>query len=240
MATLKDTQDAQTKPLRIGVLIHAPVQLLDVSAIDLFGMLTRDYLAACKLPSPIVNLGVPVEIKYISSVPFTPPSEALSTKSLSATLISPASPPALAEMTASAALRLSTHIGDESVAPGMLDILFIPGPDPGLEIPEAVGVWLRGHREHGESDESVKNGKQGKSTGVTLMSVCTGIFILASSGVLDGYVATGPRALVGELSAQHPRVKWVDNVRWVRSGGKEGRIWTSGELVFLFLGCWSP
>jgi len=187
------------KPLRIGVLIHAPVQLLDLSPIDLFSMLTPDYLQACTLPAPLVNLGIPVTIEYISS----------------STAFPPASPPHLAHLTASAALRLTTHIAAPTVAPGALDIILIPGPDPRLAIPDAVGAWLRSHYDCGD---------------VVLMSVCTGIFVLASSGVLEGEEATGPRALVGELRGKWGGVKWIEGVRWVRSGGKGGRVWTSGRF----------
>jgi hypothetical protein len=197
----------EPKPLRIGVLIHAPVQLLDLSPIDLFGMLTQDYLQACNLPAPLVNLGIPVTIEYISSTAFPPTSPNPTAPPPSST------PPHLAHLTATAALRLTTHIAAQTVAPGSLDIILIPGPDPRLAIPDAVGAWLRRHYDHGD---------------VTLMSVCTGVFVLASSGVLDGKEATGPRALVGELRGKWGGVKWVEGVRWVRSGGAGGRVWTSG------------
>lgn len=64
------------------------------------------------------------------------------------------------------------------------------------------------------------------------MSVCTGIFVLASSGVLEGKEATGPRALVGELRGKWPGVRWVER-RWCRGGG--GRVWSSG--MFVDFGC---
>jgi len=66
------------------------------------------------------------------------------------------------------------------------------------------------------------------------MSVCTGIFVLASSGVLEGKQATGPRALTGELKGKWPGVKWGEG-RWVRDGRGKGEVWTSGELGIAFL-----
>jgi putative intracellular protease/amidase len=199
------TTDDKPTPLRVGVLIHAPIQLLDLSPIDLFGMLTKDYLQACRLPSPLVNLGIPVEIHYISSTPF--PTSAPQPENPSV-----ATSPTLAGMTASAALRLTASIDDGVVAPGKLDIILIPGPDPSLTIPDATGEWLRAHYEQ---------------AGATLMSVCTGIFVLASSRVLEGKSATGPRGLMGELRGSWPGVRWVEG-RWVKDGNGNREVWSSG------------
>src|SRR5438270_3286213 len=104
------------KPLRIGVLILPPSQLLDVSPIDLFGMLTREYLEACRLPAPILALGIPVEIHYISAIASPQPGST--------------SPEVkLAECTANAAIRITAMTHDMAIAPGELDIILIPGPD---------------------------------------------------------------------------------------------------------------
>lgn len=119
-------------------------------------------------------------------------------------------------MTASAALRLTDSLDDKEVVPGKLDIILIPGPDPRLAIPDAIGEWLKAHYDHG---------------GATLMSVCTGVFVLASSGVLEGKHATGPRGLMGELRGRWPGVKWEEG-RWVDDSG--GRLWTSGMWCFSF------
>ena len=53
--------------LRIGVYIphEGGAQLLDLSPIDLFGMLRPEYLAACKLPGPLISLGIESEIQYV-------------------------------------------------------------------------------------------------------------------------------------------------------------------------------
>jgi transcriptional regulator GlxA family with amidase domain len=112
-----------TKSIRIGVFIPAGAQLLDVSPIDLFGMLSPEYLRACMLPAPLVNLGTSSAIHYIS-MPET------STH---------------AELTASAFLKISKTTNDEEVRPGMLDILLIPGPDPSTLFDAEVLDFVRAH-----------------------------------------------------------------------------------------------
>src|ERR1700712_3903031 len=99
---------AVAKHLRIGVFIPAGCQLLDMSGIDLFFMLSPSYLTACGLPAPLVALGIPSTIYYIS-LPSTG-SEV--------------------ELTGNAFLRVSKTTEDKEVQPGMLDIMMVPGPDP--------------------------------------------------------------------------------------------------------------
>lgn len=195
----------KSKTLRIGVLILPPSQLLDVSPIDLFGMLTREYLEACRLPAPLLALGIPVEIHYISATAIPQPE---STASLEVTL---------AECTANAALRVTATIHDTALAPGKLDIILIPGPDPSLDPPQGMGKFIRNHFD----------------TGCVIMSVCTGIFPLAASGVLKGKKATGPRALLSGLRKKYPETVWSDK-RWC----KDGNIWSSGmSAAFHFRSC---
>ncbi|TAQ88219.1 Peptidylprolyl isomerase [Chlorociboria aeruginascens] len=109
--------------LRIGVFIPNGAQLLDLSPVDLFGMLSSAYLTACQLPAPLVNLGIPSTIHYIS-VPKIG---------------------SQVEMTASAFLRITKTIHDVEVQPGMLDILLIPGPDPASIFEEDVLKFVRHH-----------------------------------------------------------------------------------------------
>jgi hypothetical protein len=111
------------KRLRIGVFIPGGAQLLDMSPVDLFGMLSPDYLRACQLPGPLVALGLPSTIHYIA-MPDT------------GTHI---------ELTANAFLRASKTIKDPDVQPGMLDIVLIPGPDPSKIFEEEVLQFVRAH-----------------------------------------------------------------------------------------------
>lgn len=114
---------AVAKPIRIGVFIPKTVQLLDLSPIDLFGMLDPTYLAACKLPAPLIACGTPSEIHYISM---------------------PDSGQHI-ELTAHAFLRVSKTVSDPGVQPGALDILLAPGPDPSEVFDDNVLEFLRGH-----------------------------------------------------------------------------------------------
>ena len=54
------------KPLKVGVLLVGAVQLLDFSPVDLFAMLTPEYLKACLVPEEVVALGQEIEFLYIS------------------------------------------------------------------------------------------------------------------------------------------------------------------------------
>jgi hypothetical protein len=49
------------KPLRIAVLLTFEAQMLDLAGIDLFGMISKEYLEAA-LPNPIVSLGLDVKV----------------------------------------------------------------------------------------------------------------------------------------------------------------------------------
>jgi len=186
------------KHLRIGVFVPKGCQLLDMSPVDLFGMLALDYMRACTLPTPLIAMATPSTIHYISIPPSGPH----------------------IELTASAFLRVSKTVLDEEVQPGMLDVLLVPGPDPALIFDEEVLEFVRGH--------TAWKGVDGKRTDV--LSVCTGCFVLAQSGVLKGKVASGPRAIVPALKKKFPDTKWVDDKRWVH----DGNIWSSGKRALPF------
>jgi transcriptional regulator GlxA family with amidase domain len=134
------------------------------------------------------------------------------TSDLTITYIS-ADPATLAPTTASLGLGINTGLDDPAVAPGKLDILLIPGPPPGMHIEEPVLDFVRAH--------------VGK--GVDLLTICTGIFVAAAAGVLDGKHASGPRGLTDILTKSHPKVKWEDKRWW-----NDGRVWTSGMLPLSF------
>lgn len=182
-----------SSPIHIGVLLLPPVQLLDVSPIDLFGMLTPSYLASTPLPGPLLAGAVPITISYIA----------------------PQGAGSLASCTASANLRIDAGFDDASVAPGKLEILMIPGPEPKAETDERAKRFIRAHVEGG---------------GVTLMTVCTGCLPAARAGVFKGKKVTGPRGLLGGLKKEFPDTEWIDK-RWTR----DGRMWSSGESVSAFL-----
>lgn len=112
--------------LQVGLLAFKAIQFLDASPVDLFGMLTRDYLEACQLPSPLIELGQQVDIHYISE----------------------GGAGTITDMTANAGLRISAGLEDEAVKPGKLDILLIPGPDPRETTPDNYKRFIKSHGEH--------------------------------------------------------------------------------------------
>ena len=91
------------------------------------------------------------------------------------------------------------------------DVLLVPGGDvQEAEQDHAVLAFVRKHA--------------GGSRRV--MSVCTGSFILAASGVLDGLQATTFTPRIDQMAARYPKVEVVRDVRWVDNG----RIVTSAGL----------
>ncbi|KAG9238656.1 PfpI endopeptidase-like protein [Amylocarpus encephaloides] len=122
---------ASQKKLRIGVYCPGSTQLLDLSCVDIFGMLDPSYLGGLGLPSSVVDLGVPCEINYISA---------------------PKMEEDHIELTANAFLRATKTIKDTDVQPGMLDIVLVPGPDPSEIFPEDILDFVRGHANFKGSD----------------------------------------------------------------------------------------
>ena len=156
-------------------------------------MLTPEYLTSCQLPAPLISNGVPMTITYVSETGAT----------------------SICELTASAGLRITAGLDDPSVAPGKVDILLIPGPDPRQLPSEPVLKFVRAHAE---------------KDGCVVMTICTGVYVAGHAGILNGRTATGPRGLLitGELQKKFPEVKWIDK-RWV----KDGDVWCSGTLLLL-------
>jgi transcriptional regulator GlxA family with amidase domain len=61
----------------------------------------------------------------------------------------------------------------------------------------------------------------------TIVSICTGAFVLAAAGLLDGRRATTHWLVMDELAARHPAVRVVDEGIFVR----DGRVWTSAGVT---------
>ncbi|KAG9790336.1 hypothetical protein KCU88_g1350, partial [Aureobasidium melanogenum] len=123
-------QSPKATSLRVGVLLIPPVQLLDASPIDLFGMLTPTYLQSCGLPQPLLDLAIDVSIHYISA----------------------SGPDTHAPMTSSATLPVTDGLDSPAVQPGNLDTLLIPGPDPNLVPDQSVLDFIRAHQNAAATD----------------------------------------------------------------------------------------
>eukprot|EP01090_Pellita_catalonica_P014254 TRINITY_DN3580_c0_g1_i1.p1 TRINITY_DN3580_c0_g1~~TRINITY_DN3580_c0_g1_i1.p1 ORF type:complete len:193 (-),score=12.73 TRINITY_DN3580_c0_g1_i1:338-916(-) len=59
-----------------------------------------------------------------------------------------------------------------------------------------------------------------------IASVCTGVFLLAKSNLLDGHIVTTHWEDISDLSYQFPNLQVIDNRRWVTSG----KYTTSGGI----------
>jgi putative intracellular protease/amidase/YHS domain-containing protein len=107
------------------------------------------------------------------------------------------------------------------------DVLVLPGgaTDEALKDPRLVG-WVK--KAAGEAE-------------VTL-SVCTGAFILAKAGLLDGKAATTHWGAIAELRKEYPKVtvhadrRWVDNGKVVTAAGVSAGIDASLHVVERLLG----
>ncbi len=181
--------------VRIGVLVLPPTgcQLLDLACVDVFCIGSYDYLKQVGdyAPAQIADIAPNVEIKYISTV-----------KSGS-----------LVPLTANLKIEITHSITDPEAAPGALDIVLIPGPDPnGTWGSEDVKAWLRA---------------QGTTEGVDILSVCTGIFVCGEAGLLKGRKASGPRGFQDLIKHRFEGVKLVgDEYRWVN----DGNLWSGGRF----------
>ncbi|KAI3397590.1 hypothetical protein diail_10562 [Diaporthe ilicicola] len=182
------------KHLHIGVFVPSPsaAQLLDTACVDVFAISSYQYLSPLPMiPSHLSSLAPEVTISYIGSQ----------------------KPGSLIKLTADMKIELSHHFSDADVAPGKLDVVLVPGPDPRDTWDGDILSWLR---------------EQGATPGTDILSVCTGIYICAAAGLVDGRRVCGPRALQSELRKGYPKADFVgEKLRWVR----DGNFWSSGGVT---------
>lgn len=128
---------------------------------------------------------------------------------------------AFQSLTAQAKLATNATLKTPNVQPGQLDILMIPGPPPGLKMSAETSHFVQQHAGHG----------------TIILTICTGCFVAAQAGILDGLNASGPRALVPSLRKGYPKVVWDDKHRWVKSVSNHGKgeIWSSGMFDLLMI-----
>ncbi|KUL85316.1 hypothetical protein ZTR_07960 [Talaromyces verruculosus] len=196
-----------SKELRVGILFTGIVQLLDLAAVDLFGMTTPEYLAICGLPQEIIDLARPLKLYYIGC----PSATALTTSNASNAV----------QVTSTAGVCLTHTIDDGDVSPGNLDILVIPGPEPTTIPDEKTQAFVRAHHENK----------------TTFLVICSGAFVTARSGIYEGRHVTGPRAFLPVLKEEFPNATWDDSVRVVQDGHiwTGGGITNGIDLVAAYL-----
>ncbi|KAJ5692396.1 hypothetical protein N7462_001819 [Penicillium macrosclerotiorum] len=178
-------------PLRIGVLLVNCVQLLDLAALDLLYMASPEWIEDIGMPKTLVDQGRPCQIYYIGRE----------------------GKDALVPVTSHMSIRLTDSVDNETVAPGKLDILFVPGPSPRVMPPaEEYLEFVRGHN----------------AAGATIMTICTGSLVAAHAGITKGKVGTSPRFLIPYLRKHFPETKlWDDSMRVTR----DGNLWMCGGIT---------
>ncbi|KAI3325063.1 ThiJ/PfpI family protein [Xylariaceae sp. AK1471] len=111
-------------PVKIGVFIPGEAQVLDLACIDVFHMMSKEYLSIIPMiPKHIVDIAPSVHISYITS-PKTKP---------------------MVPLTANMTIRATHDITDAEVQPGKLDILLVPGPDPSASWDKPILDFLQAH-----------------------------------------------------------------------------------------------
>ncbi|KAJ5459817.1 uncharacterized protein N7458_001369 [Penicillium daleae] len=180
-----------SEPLRIGVLLVNCVQLLDLAALDLLYMASPEWLEDIGMPKHLADLGRPCEIHYIARD----------------------GPDKMASVTSELSIRITNSVKDLAVAPGKLDILFLPGPSPRVMPPaEEYLDFVRKHN----------------AAGTTIMTICTGALVAAHAGITKGKVSTSPRFLIPYLKKHFPDTKlWDDTMRVTH----DGNLWMSGGIT---------
>lgn len=178
-------------PLRVGVLLVDSVQLLDIAAVDLLYMTSPEYIEAIGMPKPMQELGRPCQVRYIGRD----------------------GPKQHSPVTAHLEVALTDSLASPAVAPGNLDVLFIPGPPPAnMPCGEDYLEFVRQHF----------------AAGAEVMSVCTAALVIAYSGITKGKMATAPRFLIPRLRKEFPETKlWDDSMRIIR----DGNLWSCGTFL---------
>ncbi|KAK1835631.1 class I glutamine amidotransferase-like protein [Podospora conica] len=119
----------------------------------------------------------------------------------------------LIELTTGIKIACTHHFSDPEVKAGELDVVIVPGPDPDVAFDPAAMAWLAA---------------QGACEGTDILSVCSGIYLCGTAGLLKGRQACGPRMMQSELKAKFEGVTWVgDEYRWMQ----DGNFWSGGGVT---------
>ncbi|KAK6226712.1 ThiJ/PfpI family protein [Colletotrichum tabaci] len=194
---------ANDKAVKIGVFIPSECQLLDMACIDVFAMMSKEYLGGLPmLPKHISALAPSVNFFYITAAP--------------AVGVETTGPPSqnLLQLTAGVKMQATHDISHPDVQPGKLDIVLVPGPDPNASWDDGVLGFLRGHAEQKEVTD--------------VLSVCTGVFLCGAAGLLKEKTVCGPRGIQDLLRKRFPETEFVgEKYRWYR----DGNFWSCGGIT---------
>lgn len=161
-------------------------------------LLAATPLHAAQLPEskPEVRVGI-VLFDDVQIIDFTGPYEVFGTAGFGVTTVSHDGKP----VTTAMGLKVTP---DASFADApAFDVLLVPGGDVGkAKTDTALLEFIRSR----------------SATARNVLSVCTGVEILANTGLLDGQRATNFHTGFDRLAAEHPRIEVVDDQRWVDNG----------------------
>lgn len=209
MANNTTTTPPSARTVRIGVFVPYAVQLLDAACVDIFGSMSKQYLEQLgeMTPASLRGRAPRVEILYIGNREAGEGHEPLV-----------AGGPPTIKMTSDQRVVATHDFRDPDVAPGRLDVVLVPGPDPFVDFGPDALAWLAA---------------QGASEGTDVLSVCTGIFLCGGAGLLRGRAAAGPRGFQDLIRSRGfgERELVGHRLRWVR----DGNFWSAGEFFFFFL-----
>ncbi|CAJ2500985.1 Uu.00g038380.m01.CDS01 [Anthostomella pinea] len=181
--------------VNVGVLIPTECQVLDAACVDVIGSMSHEYFSRIPqlVPQAVIDVAPSVRIHYIGGVAAGQP----------------------ISMTANQHIVATDHFADAAVAPGKLDVVIVPGPDPfGDAFPADAVEWLR---------------RQGEVEGVDVLSVCTGIFLCGEAGLLRGRTVCGTRGFGDVIRGRGFGEKELvgNKVRWMQ----DGNFWSSGGVT---------
>lgn len=111
------------KTVRLGVFIPTECQLLDAACVDILASMSHEYLSLLTdiVPKALIDSAPSVSIHYIGTVK---PGEPI-------------------PMTANQKVVATNYFSDDEVAPGKMDIIIVPGPDPSTTFDKPSLEWLR-------------------------------------------------------------------------------------------------
>lgn len=155
-------------------------------------------------PPPEVRVGI-LLFDGVQIIDFAGPYEVFGTAGFGVVTVSHDGQP----VTTAMGLKVTPDASFADAPP--FDVMLVPGGDVGAA--ERDPQVLAFVREHAASSRRV-------------LSVCTGSFILAGAGLLDGLEATTYTPRIDELGRRYPAVKAIRDVRW----SDNGHIVTSAGL----------
>jgi putative intracellular protease/amidase len=148
------------------------------------------------MSDPPVRVGI-VMYDGVQIIDFAGPYEVFGNAGFGVVTVSPDGKP----VTTAMGLKVTPDASFDTAPP--FDVLLIPGGD--------VGDAQRNQRILDFIRQRSMPAKQ-------VLSVCTGAFILAATGLLDGHKATTFTPRIDELTEAFPKVQVVRDVRWADNG----------------------